>query len=133
NITTDVNGRAVVELPEWFEALNKDFRYQLTVVGQFAQAIVAEEVKSNRFVIQTNAPEVKVSWQVTGIRQDAWANKHRIKIEEDKTENERGHYLYPEGFGKSEERSIEWANQPELMREIKERRLKAEQARQPRQ
>src|SRR5262249_50599128 len=95
NITTDGNGRAVVDLPDWFEALNKDFRYQLTVVGTFAQAIVAEKVKGNRFVIQTNAPGVEVSWQVTGIRQDAWANKNRIPVEEMKSDKERGFYLHP--------------------------------------
>ncbi len=133
NITTDHNGMAVVELPDYFEALNRDFRYQLTVVGQFAQAIVAEEVKENRFTIQSSAPGVKVSWQVTGIRQDAWANKNRIKVEEDKSETERGHYLTPEAFGKAEERGVQWANQPEFIREIKQRRLEAEQqARQPR-
>ena len=133
NITTDHNGIAVVELPDYFETLNRDFRYQLTVVGQFAQAIVAEEVKENRFTIKTNAPGVKVSWQVTGIRQDAWANKNRIKVEEDKSETERGHYLTPEAFGKAEERGVQWANQPEFIREIKQRRLEAEQqARQPR-
>ena len=132
NITTDHNGMAVVELPDYFSALNRDFRYQLTVVGQFAQAIVAEEVKENRFTIQTSAPGVKVSWQVTGIRQDAWANKNRIKVEEAKSEIERGHYLYPEAVGKDEERGVEWANQPKLMREIKQHRLAAEQqARQP--
>jgi hypothetical protein len=129
NITTDHNGIAVVELPDYFEALNRDFRYQLTVVGQFAQAIVAEEVKDNRFTIQTSAPGVKVSWQVTGIRQDAWANKNRIPVEEAKSERERGHYLNPEAFGKEEERSITWANQPEVMREIKQRRQDAEQKR----
>ena len=43
NVITDANGEAVVALPEWFEALNRDFRYQLTVIGQFAQAIVAEK------------------------------------------------------------------------------------------
>ncbi|HXG66016.1 MAG TPA: hypothetical protein VNO70_13015 [Blastocatellia bacterium] len=132
NITTDHNGIAVVELPDYFEALNRDFRYQLTVVGQFAQAIVAEKVKDNRFTIQTSAPGVEVSWQVTGIRQDAWANQNRIKVEEAKPERERGHYLHPEAFGKEEERGVEWANQPELMREIKQRRLDAEQARPPR-
>src|SRR5262249_19043693 len=42
NLTTDENGDAVVALPDYFEALNKDFRYQLTVIGQFAQAVVAE-------------------------------------------------------------------------------------------
>ena len=126
NITTDHNGIAVVELPDYFEALNRDFRYQLTVVGQFAQAIVAEEVKDNRFTIQTSAPGVKVSWQVTGIRQDAWANKNRIPVEEAKSERERGHYLNPEAFGKEEERSIKWANQPEGIRESQQRRQDAE-------
>jgi hypothetical protein len=126
NITTDQNGVATVELPDYFDSLNRDFRYQLTVLGQFAQAIVAEEVKGNRFVIQTSAPGVKVSWQVTGIRQDAWANKNRIPIEEKKTEKERGHYLHPEAFGKEEERGVEWVYQPELMRQLKQRRLGAE-------
>jgi hypothetical protein len=132
NITTDHNGVAVVELPDYFDSLNRDFRYQLTVVGQFAQAIVAEKVKDNRFTIQTSAPGVEVSWQVTGIRQDAWANKNRIKVEEIKSERERGFYLYPEAFGKDEEHSVERANQPEMMREIKQRRQEAEQGRQPR-
>jgi hypothetical protein len=121
NITTDQNGLAVVELPDYFESLNRDFRYQLTVIGQLAQAIVAEEVKDNRFRIQTSTPGVKVSWQVTGIRQDAWANKNRIKVEEVKPEAERGSYLHPQSFGKGEERSVMWANKPE-----------AEQKRQPR-
>lgn len=132
NITTDHNGLATVELPDYFQSLNSDFRYQLTVVGQFAQAIVAEEVKNNRFTIQTSAPGVKVSWQVTGIRQDAWANKNRIPVEEAKTERERGFYLHPAAFGKEEERGVEWANEPEMMREMKQRRLEAEQKR-PRQ
>ena len=105
NITTDSNGMAMVELPEWFEALNREFRYQLTVVGQFAQAIVAEKVRGNRFTIQTSAPGVEVSWQVTGIRQDAWANKNRILVEEQKSNLERGHYLHPEAFQQPKKRA----------------------------
>ena len=100
NVTTDSNGVAVVTLPDWFEALNRDFRYQLTVIGTFAQAVVAEEIKANRFRIRTDKPNVKVSWQVTGIRQDAFANAHRIPVEEDKSVEERGKYLHPEAFGK---------------------------------
>jgi hypothetical protein len=119
NITTDANGEAVVELPSYFEALNRDFRYQLSVIGTFAQAIVAEEISNNRFTIKTSAPRVKVSWQVTGVRQDAYANKHRIPVEELKNENERGHYLYPELFNQPEEKSIEWARHPELMQRLK--------------
>ena len=133
NITTDQNGLAVVELPGYFDTLNRDFRYQLTVVGQFAQAIVAEKVKDNRFTIQTSVPGVEVSWQVTGVRQDAWARMNRIPVEEAKSEKERGHYLHPEAFGKEEERGVSWALKPEQMREIKQSRLEAEQGRQPRQ
>ena len=101
NITTDQNGSATVELPNYFEALNRDFRYQLTVIGQFAQAVVAEEISHNHFTIRTSQPSVKVSWQVTGIRQDGWANAHRTLAEEDKPAGERGTYLYPELYGAS--------------------------------
>ncbi|MCU0291911.1 MAG: hypothetical protein MUF10_07950 [Thermoanaerobaculaceae bacterium] len=99
NVVTDADGRAVVELPAYFETLNRDFRYQLTVIGRFAQAIVEEEVVENRFVIRTNLAGVKVSWQVTGIRKDPWAEAHRIVVEEDKPEADRGRYLHPELYG----------------------------------
>jgi hypothetical protein len=119
NITTDANGEAVVELPSYFEALNRDFRYQLSVIGTFAQAIVGEEISNNRFTIKTNAPRVRVSWQVTGVRHDAYATKHRIPVEELKNENERGHYLYPGLFNQPDEKSIEWARHPELMQRLR--------------
>lgn len=98
-VTTNADGLATVEMPNWFQALNKDFRYQLTVMGQFAQAIVSEELRDNRFVIRTDKPNVKVSWQVTGIRQDAYANANRIPIEQEKAVEDRGKYLHPELFG----------------------------------
>jgi trimeric autotransporter adhesin len=99
-VTTDGTGYATVALPDWFEALNRDFRYQLTVVGpQFSQAIVASEIVSNHFTIRTDHPGVKVSWQVTGILQDQWANAHRLPTEVEKDEKEKGHYIHPELFG----------------------------------
>jgi hypothetical protein len=110
NITTDRHGLATVNLPEYFEALNGDFRYQLTVIGQFAQAIVARKIAANRFVIRTSKPGVEVSWQVTGIRHDAYANAYRIPVEEDKSAGEQGYYLHPEVFGQSESKSISAAS-----------------------
>ncbi|MGD0922773.1 MAG: hypothetical protein ABSA70_13550, partial [Terriglobia bacterium] len=86
NVTTDAHGDAVVELPAWFQALNRDFRYQLTVIGQFAQAIVAQEIANNRFTIKTDKAKVKVSWQVTGVRHDAYAKAHPLQVEVDKPE-----------------------------------------------
>ena len=106
NITTDRHGLATVNLPDYFEALNGDFRYQLTVIGQFAQAIVAKKISANRFVIRTNRPNVEVSWQVTGVRHDAYANRYRIPVEEDKALAEQGYYLHPEVFGQPESKSI---------------------------
>jgi hypothetical protein len=110
NITTDRHGLATVNLPDYFEALNGDFRYQLTVIGQFAQAIVAKKIAANRFVIRTSRPHVEVSWQVTGIRHDAYANAYRIPVEEDKTAQEQGYYLHPEVFGQPESKSISAAS-----------------------
>src|SRR5690606_14005054 len=92
NVTTDADGYATVVLPDWFEALNADFRYQLTVVGTFAQAIVAEKVRDNRFVIRTDVPGVEVSWQVTGVRSDPAARAHRPVEEWKPAEGEPGQW-----------------------------------------
>jgi hypothetical protein len=112
NVTTDADGNASVELPGYFEALNRDFCYQLTVVGQFAQAIVADEVRENRFSIRTDKPNVRVSWQVTGIRQDAWANAHRTEAVVEKPEGERGRYLAAEEHGQPATAGLFYAELP---------------------
>ncbi len=96
---TDEEGNARVALPEYFEALNADFRYQLTAVGQFAQLMVSEEISQNSFGIRSNAPHVRVCWQVTGVRRDDWAQANRIPVEEDKPDSEIGGFLHPELFG----------------------------------
>lgn len=108
NITTDANGLASVELPDYFEALNKDFRYQLTVMGDFAQVIVLEKVKGNMFKIKTDKPNVEVSWQVTGIRKDPLAELNRVIPEVEKTQEEKGLYLYPKAYGKPEEMGVDY-------------------------
>lgn len=100
NVTTDANGEAWVQLPDYFEALNMDFRYQLTSVGQFAQAIVGEEISGNKFMIRTDKANVKVSWQVTGVRKDPFANQNRVVPEVEKSDKEKGRYLYPAAYGK---------------------------------
>ncbi len=82
NATLDGNGESMVALPDWFEALNKDFRYQLTAIGAPGPNLyIAEEIQQNRFKIAGGVPGARVSWQVTGVRQDAYANAHRIQVE----------------------------------------------------
>lgn len=118
NVVTDGSGYATVLLPDWFEALNKDFRYQLTVIGDFAQAIIAQEVQGNQFTIRTDKPNIKVSWQITGIRKDAFAEKYRIPVEEIKKDDEIGKYIHPDVFGMPETMSIDY----ERNREVTERK-----------
>jgi hypothetical protein len=114
NVTTDAGGQAVVALPDWFEALNTDFRYQLTTVGQHADAWIAAEIVDNAFTIETDKPFVKVSWQVTGVRQDPYANAHRIPVEEDKPAGEQGKYLHPEEWGRPESLGIHYEEQQRI-------------------
>lgn len=123
NVITDAHGEATVRLPDWFEALNTDFRYQLTVIGQFAQPIIARKVENHQFQIRTNAPNVEVSWQITGVRHDAYAKAHPLQPEIEKPERERGFYRHPELYGAPEERSIAWALQPKAAQQSKQARV----------
>lgn len=104
NITTDGNGYATVTMPEYFNALNKDFRYQLTVIDNsddFVQAKIVSEINGNYFRLRTSKPNIKVSWQVTGVRQDKFANAHRVVPEVEKEAKYKGKYLHPEEWGRS--------------------------------
>jgi hypothetical protein len=124
NITTDAQGEATVHLPDWFEVLNTDFRYQLTVIGQFAQAIVGRKIANQQFTIRTSVPNVEVSWQVTGVRQDRFAKAHPLVVEEEKEARVRGFYIHPELYGAPAEKQIEWARHPQMMKRSAERRAK---------
>ncbi len=112
NVVTDANGDATIALPSYFTTLNKDYKYQLTVIGQFAQAIIAEKVTGNQFKIKTDKPNVEVSWLVAGVRQDPAANAYRIQAEVDKPASEKGTYLMPEVYGKGREMETGYKNSP---------------------
>jgi hypothetical protein len=101
-VVLDAKGEATVELPSYFEVLNKDFRYQLTCIGGFAPVYVAEKIHENRFKIAGGREGLEVSWQVTGIRQDAYANAHRVRPEVEKSSSEKGKFLHPVELGRPE-------------------------------
>ena len=124
NVTTDELGVATVKLPDWFESENGDFRYQLTVVGKFAQAIISQEIANHEFKISTNASFTKVSWQVTGLRQDAYAKAHPLVVEREKAGAERGSYIHPELYGQPAEKQTQWARHPEMMKKVQQHQVK---------
>jgi hypothetical protein len=133
NVVLDTTGRATVALPEWFEAINTDFRYQLTCVGGFAPVYIGQEVSGNAFTIAGGKPGIKVSWQITARRNDAWIREHPFRPERDKAEIWRGSYFCPECFGQPEEKGVEWATRPETIRQMEESRepQAAERGQQP--
>jgi hypothetical protein len=115
--TADGKGEATVALPAWFMALNRDFRYGLTPIGEFAPLYVKQEVSGGQFSIAGAKPGQKVSWQLTGIRQDAWANANRIEVELDKVTAQRGKYLHPVEHGQSPSKGVDYAMQQRLKAE----------------
>jgi len=126
NATTDANGYVTVTLPKYFEAANKDFRYQLTTIGTFSQAIIKEKVSGNKFVIQTSTPNVEVSWQITAVRADKYATENRIVPEKEK--EFKGTYLHPELYGASTEQSETYARNQKLIQEATAKTKKSNNA-----
>lgn len=100
NVVLDSDGRATVQMPDWFQAENGDCSYNLTCVGGYAPVYLARELDHNQFDIAGGKPGLKVSWQVTGVRQDAYATHHPLQVEQAKTGEEDGRYLDPEDYGK---------------------------------
>jgi hypothetical protein len=126
NITLDANGEAAVGLPDWFGTLNKEFRYQLTAIGVPGPNLyIAEEISQNHFKIAGGTAGMRVSWQVTGIRQDTYAKAHRIPIEEEKPAEERGKYLHPQEEGVSEPLGMNY----EMTRKMEAERKRQEEHR----
>ena len=109
NIVLDANGEAIVELPDYFEALNRGFRYQLTAIGAPCPNLhIAEKIVNNRFSMAGGEPGVEVSWQVTGIRKDAFAEANRMPVEVEKPDADQGKYLHPEAYGLGQEDGIHY-------------------------
>jgi len=107
--TLDARGEAVIELPSYFFALNKDFRYLATPLGSPAPELhLAHEVHKKWFIAGTpvlaisgGTPGHRISWQVTGIRHDPYILMNPMTPEVDKGVGqpvEKGTYLNPEAY-----------------------------------
>jgi hypothetical protein len=94
----DGSGRATVMLPDYFEAVCRSPRVQLTGVGT-SDVYVAEKVSGNRFAIG-GKPGTEVYWTVTGERTDQNAELARIctPVEQQKTGELQGHSLDDDGL-----------------------------------
>jgi hypothetical protein len=120
NVTTDANGYATITLPPYFESINRDPTYHLTVIDNsddFVLAKVVRKIQNNQFVIRTSKPYVEVSWRVEAIRNDRWVQEYGYQTEQEKPKESQGKYLNPELFGQPKERGIFYTPEPERPRE----------------
>jgi hypothetical protein len=122
-VVLDDDGTATVVLPPWFERLNRDVRYQLTPIGAPAPELhIADELADNQFRIAGGRPGLKVCWQVTGIRQDAWARAFPLVVEEAKAADACGAYLHPGLTEEQQGPSIGWGEHDDITRRLVEQR-----------
>jgi hypothetical protein len=115
-VALDANGEAVVTLPGYFAALNTGpYLYQLTPIGApMPNLYIAEEIQGNAFRIAGGVPGKKVSWEVTAVRNDPYLRDHPVQAEQDKPADERGTYLYPEGYAQPQEMGLDYQRNAEL-------------------
>jgi hypothetical protein len=91
-VTLDERGEAAVTMPEWFSPLNKDVRYMLTCVDEFAPVYVRRvatdgplaRFAEHMFIIAGGKPGQRVDWHVTGVRDDPQARRRPFQVERQK-------------------------------------------------
>ncbi len=111
NAIMDNNGEAVITLPEYFLAINIDFSYVLTPIGQQAPVFIKQEIDDDgKFVIAGGNPEQKISWVVYAKRNDRFMQRERKNepdlVEVEKKEFEKGKYIQPELYNQPPEKGI---------------------------
>ncbi|MFN3691045.1 MAG: hypothetical protein ACK4UU_08995, partial [Fimbriimonadales bacterium] len=118
-VVLDARGEAWVQLPDYFEAINRDPRYTLTPIGApMPNLYVAVEIQGNRFKIAGGAPGKKVSWRVEALRNDRWVQEYGYQAEQEKPQEHQGKYLHPELYGQPKERGIHSHPEPERPVEV---------------
>jgi hypothetical protein len=92
------HGIFIIDLPDYFEALNKDFEYNLTSIGQKANLWISKEVFNNKVEVSSDV-DCDFSWVVYGVRQDPFALANPIIPEVEKIIQG---YIHPELYGESQ-------------------------------
>jgi hypothetical protein len=114
NVTLNQYGEASIALPDYFTAININFSYSLTPVGQSAPNLfIKQEIDENgMFLIAGGHPDQKISWIIYAERNDPYMQQHQeskqVVVEKD-IEN-RGKYIMPELYNQPESSGIFYRN-----------------------
>ncbi len=109
NIVLDENGVAEITLPDYFSAININFSYDLTPIGQPAPNLFINEEINNegKFSIAGGNPGQKISWVVYAERNDLYMRQEGIRaVEIEKDDHEKGRYFMPELYNQPPEKGI---------------------------
>jgi hypothetical protein len=107
--TFDANGNAVIELPTYFNSINRNVSYQLTPIGAYMPLFVKEKVNNNnQFIVSGGIAGKEVSWSVYAERNDLYMqqNPQQRTVELEKRANEKGRYLIPSLYDASEDQAL---------------------------
>ncbi len=108
NIILDNNGNGIVQLPNYFKAININYSYTLTPIGAQANTYILEEVNERgQFKISGGNANQKVSWSIYAERNDPSVNLNDFSkaVELNKPQNKIGKYLNPKAYGKTQKDS----------------------------
>ncbi|MCP4439555.1 MAG: hypothetical protein GY810_11485 [Aureispira sp.] len=114
-VELDANGKAIVNLPSYFESINKNFTYQLTPIGTGQQPYILEKIKEDQFIV-AGAPNTEVSWMVLANRNDPYIQKypHKTMVEVNKPTHQQGKYLRPDVYDQPAEKGVFYAPKSSL-------------------
>jgi len=128
-VTLDAQGGATVILPKYFKAINKNFSYSLTPIGQpAANLFVSKEiVNNNKFQIAGGYAHQKISWAVYAERNDPYLQQfpEKRKVIVEKSQKQKGKYLMPNLYGKDDSFSMVPMRKPNSVKKQKVENVKA--------
>ncbi len=87
--TLDSSGDVTIQLPDYFDALNDNVKYQFEALDQPMPDLYIKTLEhDNQFSIAGGVPGGQISWQITGVRHDPYILDYPVQVEVEKGPNE---------------------------------------------
>ena len=106
--TFNAEGKAIVQLPDYYDVVNTNPSYQLTPIGAAMNLYIEREIEQGVFVIAGGVANKKVSWIITAERNDPYIKQNpHLKEPVFNKEGERsGKYLTPELYDQPKSKGL---------------------------
>ncbi len=124
-VTFNSQGKATVELPEYYESINRNASFQLTAIGApMPNLFIEREISNGSFSIAGGVADKKVSWTVTSERNDPYLQQYPEKRQNvvDKG-SRRGKYFMPKLYNQPKEKGITYKPRKTKQKMISEEKI----------